>query len=311
MPQIITIAGPTASGKTALSIQLAKEIGGEIVSCDSMQVYKDMDIGTAKPTREEQEGIPHHMLSVAEPWEDFSVSRYCAMADPIVEDILRRGKSPIIVGGTGLYMDALIRGNAFAPCPSTGRREELEALAASQGIEAVIEKLQKVDPESAARLHPSDQKRIIRAMEVYLETGMTITEHNRKTQEIPPKYQPIRFALTDRQRQTLYDRIDRRVDAMVEAGLMEEIQGLLARGIPEKCTAMQAIGYKEFVAALHGECSMDEAARQVKQSSRRYAKRQLTWFRRNPENIWLIREDGQTSMEILESARQYLRDFDK
>lgn len=311
MPPIITIAGPTASGKTALSIQLAKEIDGEIVSCDSMQVYKDMDIGTAKPTREEQAGIPHHMLSVAEPWEDFSVSRYCAMADPIVEDILRRGKSPIIVGGTGLYMDALIRGNAFAPCPSTGRREELEALAASQGIEAVIEKLREVDPESAARLHPSDQKRIIRAMEVYLETGMTITEHNRKTQEIPPKYQPIRFALTDRQRQTLYDRIDRRVDAMVEAGLMGEIQGLLARGIPEKCTAMQAIGYKEFVAALHGESTLEEAAQQVKQSSRRYAKRQLTWFRRNPENIWLIREDGQTSMEILESARQYLRDFDK
>ena len=311
MPQIITIAGPTASGKTALSILLAKEMDGEIVSCDSMQVYKDMDIGTAKPTPEEQQGIPHHMLSVAEPWEDFSVSRYCAMADPIVEDILRRGKSPIIVGGTGLYMDALIRGNAFAPCPSTGRREELEALAASQGIEAVIERLQKVDPESAARLHPSDQKRIIRAMEVYLETGMTITEHNRKTQEIPPKYHPIRFALTDRQRQTLYDRIDRRVDAMVEAGLIEEIQGLLARGIPEKCTAMQAIGYKEFVAALHGACSLEEAAGQVKQSSRRYAKRQLTWFRRNPENIWLIREDGQTSMEILDSARQYLRDFDK
>ena len=311
MPQIITIAGPTASGKTALSIQLAKEMDGEIVSCDSMQVYKDMDIGPAKPTPEEQEGIPHHMLSVAEPWEDFSVSRYCAMADPIVEDILRRGKSPIIVGGTGLYMDALIRGNAFAPCPSTGRREELEALAASQGIEAVIERLRAVDPESAARLHPSDQKRIIRAMEVYLETGMTITEHNRKTQEIPPKYHPIRFTLTDRQRQTLYDRIDRRVDAMVEAGLIDEIQGLLARGIPEKCTAMQAIGYKEFVAALHGACSLEEAAGQVKQSSRRYAKRQLTWFRRNPENIWLIREDGQTSMEILDSARQYLRDFDK
>ena len=311
MHQIIAIAGPTASGKTALSIQLAKEMDGEIVSCDSMQVYKDMDIGTAKPTREEQAGIPHHMLSVAEPWEDFSVSRYCAMADPIVEDILRRGKSPIIVGGTGLYMDALIRGNAFAPCPSTGRREELEALAASQGIEAVIEMLRAVDPESAARLHPSDQKRIIRAMEVYLETGMTITEHNRKTQEIPPKYHPIRFTLTDRQRQTLYDRIDRRVDTMVEAGLIEEIQGLLARGIPEKCTAMQAIGYKEFVAALHGACSLEEAAGQVKQSSRRYAKRQLTWFRRNPENIWLIREDGQTSMEILDSARQYLRDFDK
>ena len=140
---------------------------------------------------------------------------------------------------------------------------------------------------------------------------MTITEHNRKTQEIPPKHHPIRFTLTDRQRQTLYDRIDRRVDTMVEAGLIEEIQGLLARGIPEKCTAMQAIGYKEFAAALHGACSLEEAAGQVKQSSRRYAKRQLTWFRRNPENIWLIREDGQSSMEILDSARQYLRDFDK
>ena len=281
------MAGPTASGKTALSILLAKEMDGEIVSCDSMQVYKDMDIGTAKPTPEEQEGIPHHMLSVAEPWEDFSVSRYCAMADPIVEDILRRGKSPIIVGGTGLYMDALIRGNAFAPCPSTGRREELEALAASQGIEAVIERLQKADPESAARLHPSDQKRIIRAMEVYLETGMTITEHNRKTQEIPPKYHPIRFALADRQRQTLYDRIDRRVDTMVEAGLIEEIQGLLARGIPEKCTAMQAIGYKEIISALQQGRPVEEGAEEVKLRSRQYAKRQLTWFRRNPNTHWI------------------------
>ena len=167
MNNLICIAGPTASGKTALSIALAKALGGEIVSCDSMQVYKRMDIGTAKPTIEEMVGIPHHMLSVAEPWEDFSVGKYCAMATPIVDDILERGKTAIIVGGTGLYMDALIRGNSFAPVPSTGCREKLEKLAAEEGIEAVIAQLRAVDPESADRLHPSDQKRIIRAMEVY------------------------------------------------------------------------------------------------------------------------------------------------
>ena len=179
MKNLICIAGPTASGKTALSIALSKELDGEIVSCDSMQVYKRMDIGTAKPTVEEREGIPHHMLDVAEPWEDFSVSRYCEMASPIVDDILARGKTAIIVGGTGLYMDSLIKGNEFAPYPATGRRQELEALAEEKGIEAVIEQLREVDPESAQKLHPSDRKRIIRAMEVYLETGISITEHNR------------------------------------------------------------------------------------------------------------------------------------
>ena len=184
MKNLICIAGPTASGKTALSIALSKELDGEIVSCDSMQVYKRMDIGTAKPTIEERENIPHHMLDVAEPWEDFSVSRYCEMASPIVDDIMARGKTAIIVGGTGLYMDSLIKGNEFAPYPATGRRQELEALAEEKGIEAVIEQLREVDPESAQKLHPSDRKRIIRAMEVYLETGISITEHNRRTQEI-------------------------------------------------------------------------------------------------------------------------------
>ena len=177
MNNLICIAGPTASGKTALSIALAKVLNGEIVSCDSMQVYKRMNIGTAKPTPEEMEGIPHHMLSVAEPWEDFSVGKYCAMAAPIVDDILERGKTAIIVGGTGLYMDALIRGNAFAPVPSTGCRERLEAQAEQEGIESILQQLRQVDPESAQRLHPSDKKRIIRAMEVYLETGQTITSY--------------------------------------------------------------------------------------------------------------------------------------
>ena len=311
MNNLICIAGPTASGKTALSIALAKELGGEIVSCDSMQIYRYMDIGTAKPTLQEREGIPHYMLDVCDPREDFSVSRYCEMATPIVENILARGKTAIVVGGTGLYMDALIKGNSFAPYPSTGRREELEAIAASQGIQAVIDMLQKVDPESAERLHPSDEKRIIRAMEVYLETGETITEHNRKTQALPPRFHPLWFALQDEDRADLYDRIDRRVDTMVADGLPDEIRSLLQRGIPEDCTAMQAIGYKEYLAAMHGFCTTEEATDLVKQSSRRYAKRQLTWFRRNPQIHWLTRRKTDKAEEILCRARQILHESDK
>lgn len=311
MNNLICIAGPTASGKTALSIALAKELDGEVVSCDSMQVYKGMDIGTAKPTTEEMAGIPHHMLSVAEPWEDFSVGKYCYMATPIVDDILSRGKTAIIAGGTGLYMDALIRGNDFAPVPSTGRRQELEQIVTEQGIEAVIEMLRKVDPESADRLHPSDQKRIIRAMEVYLETGETITEHNRKTQLIPPRYNPVWFGLEDAERANLYARIDKRVEIMLEQGLIAEIQGLLDAGIPEKCTAMQAIGYKEFVDAIQGRSSMETATTLVQQSSRKYAKRQLTWFRRNSAIHWLTREENDGTAEILAKARQVLTQTDK
>ena len=310
MDKIICIAGPTASGKTALAVELAKAVNGEVVSCDSMQVYKYMDIGTAKPTVEERQGIVHHMLDVAEPHEDFSVSRYCEMASPIVDDILARGKTAIIAGGTGLYMDSLIKGNDFAPYPATGRREELEALAARQGIEAVIAQLREVDPESAARLHPSDQKRIIRAMEVYLETGISITEHNRRTQAIPPKYHPVWFALEDADRATLYQRIDRRVEQMLRDGLIEEIKALLAEGIPEKCTAMQAIGYKEFVEVIHGCCDLNTATALVQQSSRKYAKRQLTWFRRNKEIHWLCRQPGQGTEEILQKARQVLAETD-
>ena len=311
MKNLICIAGPTASGKTALSIALAKELGGEIVSCDSMQVYKRMDIGTAKPTAPEMENIPHHMLSVAEPWEDFSVGKYCDMATPIVDDIIARGKTAIIVGGTGLYMDALIRGNAFAPCPSTGCRECLEKLANEEGIEAVIQQLREVDPESAQRLHPSDQKRIIRAMEVYLETGKTITQHNLETQQIPPRYSPVWFALEDADRATLYERIDRRVEEMLRQGLLEEIKSLLKEGVPEKCTAMQAIGYKEFVDALAGRSSIETATELVQQASRKYAKRQLTWFRRNPAIHWLRRESGERTSEILSKARQVLAECDK
>ena len=310
MNNIICIAGPTASGKTALAVELAKELSGEVVSCDSMQIYRRMDIGTAKPTVEEMQGIVHHMIDVAEPDEDFSVSRYCAMAAPIVEDIVKRGKTAVIAGGTGLYMDSLIQGNDFAPFPSTGVREKLEQEAGEQGIQALYDRLSEIDPEAAARLHLSDKKRILRALEVYLETGETITEHNRKTQLLPPRFTPLWLGLDFESRADLYSRIDRRVGIMLEQGLIGEIQGLLSCGIPEKCTAMQAIGYKEFVAALNGECTLEEAANQVRQSSRRYAKRQLTWFRRNKSIHWLIRKPGQEGEEILTRARQLLQEND-
>ena len=306
MNNIICIAGPTASGKTALAVELAKELNGEVVSCDSMQVYRRMDIGTAKPSLEERKGIAHHMQDVADPNEDFSVSRYCEMASPIVDDIVARGKTAIIAGGTGLYMDALIRGNDFAPCPSTGRREELEEKAEREGMEPLMAWLQQIDPEAAGRLHLSDRKRIIRALEVYLETGETITAHNMKTQAIPPKYTPLWLGIDFAERSELYRRIDLRVDVMLQMGLLDEIRQLLAEGISADCTAMQAIGYKEFVAALRGEGTVAEAAAMVQQSSRRYAKRQLTWFRRNKNMRWLIRDRE----EILSAARRYLQEND-
>ena len=309
MNHIICVAGPTASGKTALAVELAKLTGGEVVSCDSMQIYRGMDIGTAKPTQEEMQGIPHHMIDVADPREDFSVSRYCEMATPIVEDILARGKTAIIAGGTGLYMDSLIRGNAFAPFPSTGMREKLERQADEEGMEAMQALLRSVDPESAARIH--DRKRLLRALEVYYETGITITEHNRRTQLQPPRFSPLWLVLDFEDRAELYRRIDLRVELMLQNGLIPEIRRLLDAGIPPKCTAMQAIGYKEFVEVLAGNGTVADAAAQVQQSSRRYAKRQLTWFRRNAQMRWLIRGSGEGPEEILEKARQHLSETDK
>ena len=308
MNNIICIAGPTASGKTALAVELAKEYNGEVVSCDSMYVYKRMNIGTAKPTLEEMQGIPHHMIDVAEADEDFSVSRYCSMASPIVDDIISRGKTAIIAGGTGLYMDSLIKGNDFAPFPSTGVRERLEQETDEIGMDAMMEKLRAIDPEAAARIH--DRKRMVRALEVFYETGETITAHNLRTQAIPPKYTPLWLGLDFADRAELYRRIDLRVDIMLQQGLVEEIRELLESGIPAKCTAMQAIGYKEFVAALAGEGTIEEAAEEVRKASRHYAKRQLTWFRRNKSFHWLVRQNGESGEEILRKARQVIRNFD-
>lgn len=310
MAKLICIAGPTASGKTAFAVSLAQALNAEVVNCDSMQIYKYMDIGTAKPTKEEMLDIPHHMIDVAEPWEDYSVSRYCETASPIIDRLLTEGRNVIVAGGTGLYMDSLIRGNAFAPCPSTGIREELEQEADRIGMEAMLERLSAIDPEAAGRLHLSDRKRILRALEVFLETGKTITQHNLETQALPSKYTPIWFGLDFENRQDLYNRIDTRVELMLQEGLVTEIQSLLDRGIPRKCTAMQAIGYKEFLQAMDGEITFRQAADQVAQSSRRYAKRQLTWFRRNKDMHWLLRTPETTTEELTQTARQILREID-
>lgn len=283
--KVISVVGPTASGKTALGVALAQRFHGEVVSFDSMQIYRRMDIGTAKPTQEEMQGIPHHMIDVAEPEENWSVARYVEAAVPVVEDILSRGKTPILVGGTGLYVDSLLSGRSFA-VQATGWREKLQAQAKAEGILPLLEELRQVDPEAAARLHPADEKRIIRALEVWHETGQTITQHNRQTQALPPRYQAVTIGLNFADRTDLHQRVARRVDEMVKRGLYDEIRDLLASGVPENCTAMQAIGYKEIVAAMKNGTSLDEAAEEVKLRTRQYAKRQLTWFRRNPETNW-------------------------
>ena len=290
--KIVVVAGPTASGKTALGIALAKDFNGEIVSADSMQVYRGMDIGTAKASLAEREGIPHHMLDVAEPWEDYSVARYVEQAEACCRDILRRGKLPILVGGTGLYIDSLVSGRDFAAVDSDqGLREALSAEYDALGGEAMHRRLQEIDPERAAILHPGDKRRIVRALEVYRLTGMTITEHDRQTRALPKRFDAAAIHLNFKNRAALYARIDRRVDMMVEQGLFREVEGLLAAGLSPESTAMQAIGYKEAVRSLQGELRREEAVALIKQASRRYAKRQLTWFNRDKEALPILWED--------------------
>ena len=310
MDNIICIAGPTASGKTDLAVWLAKELNGEVLSCDSMQVYRRMDIGTAKPTPEERQGIPHHMMDVADPWEPMSVGKFTDMAGPILEDILSRGKTAILAGGTGLYMDALIRGNDFAPVPATGCRERLQQRAKTEGAAVLLRELERVDPEAAERLHVSDEKRIIRALEVWQETGKTITRHNEETKAIPDRYAPCWIGLDYVNRSDLYARIDLRVDKMLEMGLMEEIRALVD-SLPAGATALQAIGYKEFLPVLTGEVSQEQAAAEVKQSSRRYAKRQLTWFRRNEKIRWIHKTPELDFSQVCRIAREIVPFFDE
>ncbi len=307
MKKIISVVGPTASGKTALGVALAKRFGGEVVSADSMQIYRRMDIGTAKPTVEEMEGIPHHMIDIAEPDENYSVARYVSEAAPVVDDILARGKVPILVGGTGLYVDSLLSGRSFA-VQSTGWREKLQERVKNEGILPLLSELEQVDPTAAARLHPADEKRILRALEVWHETGKTITQHNLETQALPPRYSAVTIGLNYPDRSILWERCAKRVDIMMKQGLCDEIRRLLDEGVPETCTAMQAIGYKEFVHALRTGGDLTSAAEEVKLRTRQYAKRQLTWFRRNKETYWFDRKNSGDFANLLLFATEKVQD---
>ena len=307
MATVLCVVGPTATGKTKMGVALAKRFDGEVVSVDSMQLYRGMTIGTAAPTREEMEGIPHHMVAVADPAESWSAARYVHEADACVQDILRRGKLPVLVGGTGLYLDALIRGTDFAAgSQGTALRQQLQRRARQEGTEALLEELRRIDPAAARKLHLRDEKRIIRALEVWYETGCTITEHDRQERQRPPKYDALYIGLDFLDRQDLRDRIDRRVDTMVEQGLLEEVETLLASGLPRDATALQAIGYKQFLAVAEGTATRQEAIEEVKLRSRQYAKRQLTWLRRNPDIFWVRWERRPNFPEGLQKATEYL-----
>ena len=305
--RVICVVGPTASGKTKMGVALAQRFHGEVVSVDSMQIYRGMAIGTAAPTPEEMEGVPHHMIGVADPAEQWSAARFVAAADRCVQDILRRGKQPIFVGGTGLYLDTLVRGSAFAAGQQGGPvRQALQQRLAREGAAALLAELAQVDPETAARLHLRDEKRILRALEVYQETGETISEHDRKSRETPNRYDALYIGLSFRDRQDLRDRIDRRVDAMVAQGLPEEVRQLLSSGLPRDATALQAIGYKQFLAVADGTATEAEAVEEIKLRSRQYAKRQLTWLRRNPAIHWILWEKEPDFSQALQNATEFL-----
>lgn len=279
MDKVVVIAGPTASGKTDLAISLAKAVNGEIISADSMQIYQYMNIGTAKPAREEMQGIPHHMLDVVKPDEPFSVAQYKEKAEECIHDILSRKRLPIIAGGTGLYINSLIYNIRFSETVcDEDFRERMNALAVMGGPKVLHDRLREVDPESAERIHFNNVKRVIRALEVFEFTGKPITQHQKESRLEPPPYRYLTFLL-DMDREELYDRIDKRVDRMLQQGLLDEVKALLEMGYRLGSTAMQGLGYKELIRYLNGEISLEEAIYILKRDTRHYAKRQITWFK--------------------------------
>ena len=310
--QPIFVVGPTASGKSALAVYLAERLDGEVVSADSMQIYQGMEIGTAAPAESEKRGIPHHMIGVVAPTRPFSVELYRNMALPIIRDIMARGKTAIVAGGTGLYFDSLLMSEAYAPVESDqAYRSELYALAEKNGNEAVYRLLAASDPETADRLHPNNLKRVVRALEVLHLTGMSISEHDRRSRQGEAAFSPIKIGITVEPRERLYARIDARVDQMIEQGLLKETEILLSAGVSADTTAMQAIGYKELMPVLRGETDLEEAIARIKQRSRNYAKRQLTWFRRDGQIAWFVYSDPQMFCQTAEAAVRYIKEKSK
>lgn len=307
-PRVVAVGGPTASGKTALSVALAKAFDGEIINADSMQIYKNLDVGTAKPTTQEQQGIPHHLLGFLPPETPFSVADFTAAADPLVREISAHGKLPLVVGGTGLYITSLLNGVAFAPeklDPTI--RARLQAQAEAEGGVALYAQLQAVDPDYAAQVHPNNLPRVIRALELFEATGRKMSEERVNARAAEPPYRALCLCLTCRDRAALYDRIGRRVDLMVENGVLDEARQVYDHRDSYR-TAAQAIGYKEFFPYFEGTASLDDCTERLKQATRNYAKRQLTWFRRQNDAVWLYLDEENVVDHACALVRAFLQD---
>lgn len=306
LKKIIAVAGPTASGKTALAIKIAQRFDGEVVSCDSMQIYKFMDIGTAKPDKSELEAAQHHMIDIVHPSEKCSVADFVEKARACIDDIISRGKLPILAGGTGLYMDSVLENIVFEDFGSDPEFcAEMQKLADTEGVDAVHCLLMEKDPEAAEKIHPNNVRRVIRALEVCHLTGKTSTQVNLESRR-EPLYDALILGI-DTDREVLYDRINKRVDKMMENGLLKEVQALKNMGIGRDTTAMQAIGYKEILEFLEGKAALDEAVEKIKMESRRYAKRQMTWFRRNEKIQWISAEKPDYMTIVLEKCKDFLQ----
>ena len=307
MNRVIIIVGPTASGKTNLSIELAKRMDGEIISADSMQIYKYMDIGTAKPTKEEMQGIKHYLIDEVLPSEDFNVVRFKELAEKYIEKILEMGKQPIVAGGTGLYISSLINNINFSESESDWElRETLKKEAEELGPEYLHKKLQEVDPTSAMNIHPNNIKRVIRALEVYYQTQKPISYHNEISRTIPPKYEFILIGLT-MDRQVLYERINKRVDIMIQNGLVDEVNKLVNLGYADSIISMQGIGYKEILEFLRNNITLEQAIENIKQGTRRYAKRQITWFKRITGIRWFNIDNSGNNTNVFNEIFEYLK----
>lgn len=307
MNRVIVIVGPTASGKTNLSIELAKRMNGEIISADSMQIYKYMDIGTAKPTKEEMQDISHYLIDEVLPNEDFNVVRFKELAEKYIDNILEKGKQPIVAGGTGLYISSLINNINFSESESDWElREALKKEAEEFGPEYLHKKLQEVDPDSALSIHPNNIKRVIRALEVYYQTQKPISYHNEMSRSIPPKYQFVLVGL-NMDRQVLYERINKRVDIMIQNGLVDEVKRLVDLGYADSIISMQGIGYKEILEFLRNNITLEQAIDNIKQGTRRYAKRQITWFKRIHGINWFNVDNCGNNINVINEIYEYAK----
>lgn len=305
--RVIAVGGPTASGKTALSVGLAKAFGGEIINADSMQIYKNLDVGTAKPSIEERQGVPHYLLDFLPPETPYSVADFTAAADPLIQEITARGKLPLVVGGTGLYITSLLNGTAFAPEKTNPAiRARLQERAEAEGGAALYAELQSIDPDYAAQVHPNNLPRVIRALELYTATGRRMSEERVNARPAEPPYRSLCLCLTCRDRAVLYDRIERRVNLMVENGVLAEAKQVYDHRDTYR-TAAQAIGYKEFFPYFEGTGSLDECTARLKQATRNYAKRQLTWFRRQNDAVWLYIDEENVLDRACELVREFLQ----